>query len=227
MNFYKKYLKYKNKYLHLKQIGGNSINNKSKPDVYDNKQNNYNQPSLNPNKYKNKIKKGIDEKNFYLSIQDNNGNYKWKLLKTPYETETPEEYYNQFPEYYNKKKYEFNLIKKKLENVTNELIKKDIYFVNIKWKDSQIHYDEAQNAAERYLREKFGIDDPKYNISNEISYIYLPESAKFLSEITGQLILGTNVLENDIKIVNSMFKEHFGDKFKWKDKRYGPIIINL
>lgn len=89
------YLKYKSKYLNLKnELYGGKLQ-KTCIKLKDKKYLDRPSPPYHANDCKNKILEGNDG-NEYFSRADKNGIYKWKLVKSMEECKTAKEYYSQF-----------------------------------------------------------------------------------------------------------------------------------
>ena len=71
-------------------------------------------------------------------MPDKNKIYRWYKIKSMDETTSAEKYYMQLPENYNQKKFfKYNIKKfeEKIKFIKKELIKKNIYLIQLGWKN--------------------------------------------------------------------------------------------
>lgn len=182
-------------------------------------------PPYHANECKNKIMKGNDKKS-YISKPNKNGIFKWYPLKSG---KTPEEYYNQFPE---KKIKKYIFPDKVLEAVKKDLLKENILFIKIGWKNVYDFIDDAWYDVTRLIEKKSIIKkirqtDKKSDITNIISFIFYTDYRRFWSEINGELFLQYNILPKDKPKVIEIFKNYFGRRFIWNGSKNKALLIKL
>jgi hypothetical protein len=93
------------------------------------------------------------------------------------ETTSAEKYYMQLLENYNQKKFfKYNIKKfeEKIKFIKKELIKKNIYLIQLGWKNIGNFTDFAWYEATSYIKNKYYKDDKK------IDHYYLVENANFI-----------------------------------------------
>ncbi len=214
VNYYEKYIRYRERYLlHkatlIKQQGGaRVVDTKSLP-------------SHDPNKYKGDTKDGNDGHQ-YLSVADKNGTYHWKKLKEMDECKSANEYYSQFNKYV--VLYDTKELVAKLSLVQKELEKSKIHMVSIGWTNVWDIKTNAQDDALDYLAEKLGIGH--YDVL-DTSYMFYQDHGVYWSGVEGKMYIQHNILKKDLPTVTTMFKKHFGDRFVEPLDSKKAIVIKL
>lgn len=182
-------------------------------------------PPYHANDCKHKVMSGNNGKQF-VSRPDKNGSFKWYPIKMGM---SPEEYYMQLNTGH-VKKYVFP--KSKLDVIKGELLKQNILFFNIGWKNVMDFIDYAWDDAEQ-LAEKTSIvkklrkTDKDSFTMNLVSIIFYTEHRRYFSEIDGQLFLQHNVLKKDNKKVIEVFTKIFGKDFVWNGRNNKALLIKL
>jgi hypothetical protein len=173
-------------------------------------------PSQNAKDYKNKIRKGNDDR-YYISLPDENGIYKWKLITMK---KTPEEFYGQFREIH--KKYSINDIINKLNKIAKELRKYHIYIIRYSW--SKIHDFSGEQMAliDKKLSKKYNVDEYHQDV---YSFLTLDDNSIFHAEEVGELKIFHQMLPKHVNIIHDKLLEYFGKKLKWSSKK--DIFIKL
>lgn len=172
----------------------------------------------------------------WISVPDKNGIYHWKQFKEMYQTSSPFEFYKQLPTA-KPIKYDYIKIVKKLTNVRKELYKYNIFMPYVEWKKTTQFVDYAWEDAINIL-----VNNPKIkkliksrqdkskrkskNPLDWISFVFYTPFVLYWSSILGTLFIQHNIRKEDKEIVKSIFKKHFGQKFKW-EKSNKTMTIKL
>lgn len=157
---------------------------------------------------------------YYLSKQNKAGIYQWKKLKMDDEqdyTKSAYEYYSQFEDY--TAKYNVKDFIKKTKQVAKVLLKHNIYFLYIGWKNVRDFIDYAWDDAKEYVKKK---------CNEECSVIFYTNYRLFWAEyMTGEVFMQHDILKKDKDIVVETFKKYFGKSFSWTGSNRKALLVKL
>lgn len=173
-------------------------------------------PSISAHDYKNEIKKGNDN-NVYISKPDKHNIYKWIKLRETDECKTAEQYYMQFPTYYQKKDfYKYDIIKfeKDIKNVGIELEKYNIHLLKIGWDGIGDFVDNAWAEAKDYIKQKYYKNDKEMTYFKITNFIFYTENQLFLSNNRGNIPLQWSLERTYKKTAFEILRKYFKKDFK-------------
>jgi hypothetical protein len=211
-DYHHKYLKYKTKYLSLqKQTGG------ACSELRDRKYKTRPSPSYHANLCKGEVKDGNDGDK-YISAPDKNGIYRWKKIN---ETIIPKKRYEP--------NYDIKPILEKLNKISKQLIKSDIFLLEIE-QCYRCRFDDDTKmiVATTTIAEK-------KNIVTEAGIEAIPDTFSFLfytddfyhATNDGVLQIQHNILPKDKQIIINVFEEYFEGVFDWDGAMKKTIDIKL
>ena len=214
-----KYIKYKLKYLSLK----NQQNGGACKKLTDEKYKKRPSPPYHANDCKGKIMNGNDQSQ-YISREDLNGVYHWKKLKNEYACDSAEEFYSQFKKY--EPKYDNKDLLSKLDLVERDLLKSKIYLLYIGWKDVGNFIDDAWEEATIMMSKKLGKNEEDVYGNTEI--MLYTEHKLFWSTIKGELpIEHRNIAITTDRRIIDIFTKYFDKSVLFPKDPDKPIIIKL
>jgi hypothetical protein len=186
-------------------------------------------PRFHAATFPNEVKEGNDGYD-WISLPDVNGVYRWKKLKNMDQAKSAEEYYDQYPEHRDSPKRDPSEIVEKLNTISQELKKQNIYLFRVGWKKVGDFIDNAWDDAEDVVRKhahvkkllKDSSDDTPMNV---VSMIFWTDHRQYWSTHDGELTLQHAIQKGDSDIVLKLFRKSFGKQFYWNGKESGAFII--